>query len=484
MPQILTLAGYKSFWAQRGASRADHPAEFIWEGIDGTRIPAFLLPNTYALFYGSPGSLDQFNAFTQQRWNSLNPHATGPNRVALAGADVTEPDDSLPQMIGQYQKQPKPALNLRFGTPTEYEAAVAKHAPLSVYKGELNPIFQGTFSSRIELKQMHRLLEQRLTLAEKLACLSNMLGTPADSGLIWRGWEPLLFNSAHDLASGVMTNGVYADTLRGFDFSRRIADDAVDTNFNALASRVDTRGDGIAAIVFNSLGWPRTDLAELTVGFSDPGVQQLGALDPAGNAAPLQMISETRYADGGIKTADVAFIARDVPTMGYATYRIVPRAATAPGAAFLTAKPDGLENEFYRLTLDPKTGAITGLRVKEGDWEVFRAPANVVTRQEDKGDFWSLYRGLNGAQKLFIADKEAVPQTGQAKFSNEFTAGDPPKVAGGPVFAEFNLFHAFDDGTFATRVRIYAGSRRIDLRTQLVNRQRQVRYQALFPTTI
>ena len=54
MPQLLTLAGFKSFWFQRGVNRPDHPSEFLWEGIDGTRIPAFWLPYSYGLLYGSP----------------------------------------------------------------------------------------------------------------------------------------------------------------------------------------------------------------------------------------------------------------------------------------------------------------------------------------------------------------------------------------------------------------------------------------------
>src|SRR5206468_7732335 len=39
-------------------------------------------------------------------------------------------------------------------------------------------------------------------------------------------------------------------------------------------------------------------------------------------------------------------------------------------------------------------------------------------------------------------------------------------------------------GTYATRVRLYSGLRRIDLETTLVNNEKYVRYQALFPTSI
>src|SRR5262249_17376797 len=47
MPQLLRLAGYNSYWFQRGVPGSGTRSEFLWEGIDGTRIPAFWLPMSY-----------------------------------------------------------------------------------------------------------------------------------------------------------------------------------------------------------------------------------------------------------------------------------------------------------------------------------------------------------------------------------------------------------------------------------------------------
>ena len=54
IPQLLKLGGFKSFWFFRGVPRQDFPSEFFWEGLDGTRIPAFWLPHGYGLFYPNP----------------------------------------------------------------------------------------------------------------------------------------------------------------------------------------------------------------------------------------------------------------------------------------------------------------------------------------------------------------------------------------------------------------------------------------------
>jgi alpha-mannosidase len=483
MPQLLRQAGYKSFWFSRGVPRPDHPSEFLWEGLDGTHIPAFWLPHSYGLLYGSPRDLPRFRNFVKQRFDLLAANAHGgADRVGLSGVDVSEPEEHLAPLVERYNRQENRPLTLRLAVPTDFEAVTARRKDLPVFKGELNPIFQGTYSSRIELKQWMRTMEQLLTTAEKLGVLANGFGTPVEDRAVWRAWEPVLFNETHDLASGVMTDHVYDDTVRSYEFARRLADELVDTRWEPLAARIDTRGDGIPVVVFNTLGWPRTDVAEVTLGFADRGVRDVGLVDDAGRSMPVQVLEATRHGDGGLKTARIAFLARDIPALGYGTYQVVPRPAarseeSAPGPG------NRLENEFYRVTLDPLTGAVTSLLVKPEGWEVFDGAANVVARETDRGDLWELYRGLDGGSKIAMTRKQPVPRPGTATLSSEFP-GKPGTVRGGPVLSEFRVAHPFANGTFATTVRLCAGVPRVDIATTLVNNEKFVRYQALFPTTI
>jgi len=81
MPQLLKLGGYKSFWIQRGPADPNTPSEFLWEGIDGTQIPTFWLPQSYALTYGSPAELPAFSEFFQQRFAAIAPYSRGRGRV-------------------------------------------------------------------------------------------------------------------------------------------------------------------------------------------------------------------------------------------------------------------------------------------------------------------------------------------------------------------------------------------------------------------
>ncbi|MFH1264354.1 MAG: glycoside hydrolase family 38 C-terminal domain-containing protein, partial [Planctomycetota bacterium] len=344
----------------------------------------------------------------------------------------------------------------------------------------------GAYSSRIELKQWTRSLETLLLTTEKLGVISGLLGRPRDMHPIWAAWEPVLFNQAHDLASGVMTDHVYDDTIQSYHFTKRLGDELVEARLRTLLANIDTRGEGVPLVVFNGLGSPRTDVAEVKLGFSQPGVLGLKLLDPDGSAVPAQLLDGERYGDGGLRVARILFLARDVPAMGYSVYRAVP-VASAEQSSLGEGKAieaDAIENEWCRLTFDRATGAMTSLVVKPGDWELLSGPANVVTCQHDAGDLWELYKPLDGGSRIAMKDRQPVPQPGETKFSNLFT-GEPGSLVTGPVFSQYEVTHPFGEkGEFATRVRLYAGLRRIDVHTEIVNHEKHVRYQALFPTTI
>ena len=486
MPQVLRLAGYNSFWFSRGvADRGKMPSEFDWQGLDGTRIPAFWLPHSYGYLYGPPRDLPRFTAFMKEHWEGLAPFSHGGDRVGLAGVDVSEPEIYVPDLVEQFNRQPNLPFTLRLGVPTDFEAAVAQRKEKPVITGERNPLFQGIYSSRIELKQRMRESERLLTSAEKLGALANWLGAPTDSGQTWRAWEPALFNVTHDLASGVMTDPVYADTVRGYDFSQRLAEELIEARLGAVLSRVDTRGMGVALVVFNTLGWERTDAAQGDVGFAEGGVADFELLDAAGQAVPAQLLEAEHYEDGGLRRVKFAFVARAVPALGYSVYHVVSRksAAEAKTTAVQTNGMVALENDNYEVKVDSTTGALASLRVKRGDWEALAGPANVVARETDNGDFWELYHNLDGGQNVTMTRPLNVPQPGQAHLSNQ-EAAKSGTVRRGPVFSEIEVSHPFGANTLGSRVRLYQGLGRLDFETRILNRDKFVRYRVLVPTAL
>jgi len=501
MPQLLKLAGFNSFWFFRGVEqRKNMPSEFLWEGLDGTRIPAFWLPFAYGHLYGPPGDLPGFSDFVQNRYDALSPFSRGRDRVGLAGVDVSEPELHVAALVDQFNQRTNKPFTLRIGVPTDFEDAVARRSDRPIITGERNPLFQGIYSSRIELKQTMRETERLLTTAEKFAALANWSGARTEhrlqsaemhiedsvDAMILRAWEPALFNVTHDLASGVMTDAVYQDTVRGYDFSQRLGREILETDLAALTSQIDTRGDGVATIIFNTLGWLRTDLAQADVGFAETGVHDFNVVDPGGKSVPAQLISAEHFADGGLKRIKIAFTAQNVPALGHAVYHVVPRRAkaeTPTGSEKISGNV--LETDFYRVAIDLATGALTNVFVKRRDWEALSGPANVVARETDKGDFWELYKNLDGFQNVIVTRPLDVPKRGRAEFSDEATTNRiSASILRGSVFSEYNLKRPFGTATFATTVRLYSGVPRIDFETKILNNSKAVRYRLLVPTSI
>ncbi len=344
---------------------------------------------------------------------------------------------------------------------------------MQIITGELNPIFQGTYSSRIELKQRTRELETLLSTAESLGALLAGLGVATEQGDVWRAWEPMLFNQAHDLMSGVMTDHVYEDTLRGYDFSKRLAEELVQTRLQDIIDNIDTRGDGIPLVVFNSLGWVRSDFVVTRISFTDPAVSGVTLLDSNDQPVPCQLLEVQYFDDGGMLQADVAFIARDIPAMGYAVYHVLPGTASTAAPASVAPETPVLETEYYRLELDGAGGAITALHVKEEAWDALAGPANVVAMESDHGDLWELYRPLDGGSNIAMTIRHDPPQQGTATFSTGQTAG-PGTLTRGPVFAEFTVSHPLGEGEFHTTIRLYHGLRRIDIRTRILNQNERL----------
>ncbi len=486
MPQILRLAGFNSVWFQRGVPRIDFPSEFIWKSLDGTTIDAIWLAQSYVNLSRVPETEKEFATFVEREFNELTPNMEGEkNRVGLAGMDVQNPQEILPELVRGYNKNSGRPFDLKFAIPTEFEAVVRKRTNRQTYSGELNPVFQGIYSSRIELKQKLRDVETILTSVEKTSAINELLGRKTDSDLLWKAWEPTLFNQAHDLMSGVMTDHVYADTVRGYEFAEQLGKELLEENLDYISGQINTTGDGVAVIVFNSLGQVRDDITEADIAFLETGMNSIILSDETGTEIPVEIMSLEKYDDGSIRAARIIFVAKQIPSLGYKVYRLKGKKERAADANQGTVPENQIENEFWKITIDLFSGAITSVFDKTLQWEVLKAPANVVSRQYDGGDFWELYHNLTGGMVQNTA-KQSAPTTDKERLSNQrLYRGTKGTIRRGKVYSEFSVNHGFGAANkFSTRIRLYAGVKRIDINTTLYNTEKFVRYQVMFPTSI
>jgi alpha-mannosidase len=129
-------------------------------------------------------------------------------------------------------------------------------------------------------------------------------------------------------------------------------------DLNALAGAVNVAGRRV--VVFNPLPWKRDGI----VAFSNAGAAFGAVRDVETKAvAPVE-------ANGD----QLRFLARDVPPLGYRTYVPVEAQAAAPRAT-VDAQAAMMENDFFKVCLDPTKGVVVSLTDKRTGQEMVDSTA-------------------------------------------------------------------------------------------------------------
>ena len=156
--------------------------------------------------------------------------------------------------------------------------------------------------------------------------------------------------------------------------------------------------------------------------------------------------------------------------------------AVAAGQSTQVVDEGSIENEFYRARFNLWNGDVTSLVMKAGNWEALSGPVRVA-REYDGGDFWELYGTLNGGRFTAMHKPVPGPRAAFTQWSSDFVGGNG-STRPGPVFSEFRITHPLGKNQFSTRVRLYNGLERVEIRTEIVNQEEFVRYRAVVPTAV
>lgn len=510
-PQLFAGCGCDAVFFQRLGDRGS-PTDFRWRGIDGTALRSVWLAGGYAVFWPCPSNPHEFAAMAEKRLAFLEAQCSPGPLLALTGADIAAPDPQLAPLVEAFNAS-QDRWELVFSTPSRYlaesDAAARERAKdggagLPVLEGDRNPVFTGCNSARIQVKQLNRELETALLDAEKLEAAAWMVGAAPASGSaaapapILDAWEPVLFNQFHDIICGSHVDSTYRAALGRFAIAADLAAARRAADLSTLAASIDTAGPGMPVILFNTLGHPRREPVEATVTFVDGSAREVEVRSSTGATVPSDLLQAERYGDGSLRKARVLFVTDEVPAFGWEVYRILPADRTGPATDVRGSEPGGMrlnhdvgwiENAHCRVGFDLWTGGITSLsvRVPGGEpWEAIAAGsgANDVLREQDYGNFWTYNGPCKGDAFNPEPDRQPLPgpSTPGAAFVTRFF-GDAV-VRAGRAHAEVAIDRPFGTGHHASRVRLHAGLPRIDVVTDLLNREERVRYRAVFPTTL
>ncbi len=515
MPQILKKCGFKYYAFSRGAP-GKIPTEFYWEGIDGSRILTHWMAGTYVAGWIPPSggeTLQKVGAelpyvtrallrFQSLRWLPVSlmggmeklektfrlfmKLASTKNILFPNGADFIPPQPQILSITKEWNKKKKDAKAV-LSTPSSFFRSVeATEKELPTVSGEFNPVFQGTYSSRIGIKQKNREAENRLLTAERFAALASVLGATYPEADLKEATRLLLFNHFHDIICGCGVDEIYNDTVKQFEESIKISKRTLEKSLVHIAKRIDTRGEGTSIIVFNPLSWIRTDVAKVEVSFVKPGVKFFSIKQYAGKDVPFQVIGEERYPDNTLKLVKVVFLAQNVPAMGYKTYFVIPEEKPLKLETALEAGSNTIENEFFRVTVDHlHGGAITSIYDKENGKETLNTKqyfGNALVSETDVGDLYEPNGSADGFATVNTLKIEPLPTSESAEFSSDHRAF--VLIEAGSVMAKITVTGQMEDLAYEQLITLYRGIRRIDVKTKFTFSGKHKRVRICLPMNV
>ena len=254
-------------------------------------------------------------------------------------------------------------------------------------------------------------------------------------------------------------NGETTDsTFRAkYDYARDTGRQLLGSAAGSIAARIRTfPSKGLPLVLFNSLSWRRSAPIHTTVTFA-PGEfrQGLALYDASGRIAPLHILSVARHSDQSIQSAEIVFIAHDLPPVGYTTFYL--RRAPHVVVADTTSQPLGfLENRHYKVTF----GA-GGVR------QIFdiKLQRDLLTSEKFLGGELFTMQSV-GEDAGEWSEPQQPTMEGFDKLSHH--APEWRLVESGPVRRVAELRQEINHVSVAQRVILYAELKQIDFETDLL----------------
>lgn len=388
LPQILVKSGMKGFLTQKLGSNevTRFPYSiFWWEAPDGSRILTYFPPSGYsnsvnrteligqlAMLQGRHGVKEDFVIF------GVGDHGGGVTRGHLDRAFALKKDKASPNVV--------------FTTAEKYFDHLhdlAKTLAFPTWNDELYlEHHRGTYTTQANNKKNNRRCEQLLMDTEKLASIAQTkFGAPYPAAKIFSsGWYQVLFMHMHDILPGSGIRKVYQDSDKDYAEVYRSTGAMIRGAMDKIAAGVRTEGPGDPLFVFNTLSWTRDAVVEEPVTGLTAKAQ---VVDPNGNI----VLSQVTQKNG---TPHILFVARNLPAVGYAVYRVFPRGGAkskkSANASDLASTSGTFENSFLKMTYDATTGNITSIydKILKREFIDPGKQANLLQAFKDTQNAWEI----------------------------------------------------------------------------------------------
>ena len=463
LPQLLAKAGLGAyiFFRPNPYEKDLHGGMFWWEAPDGTRVLAHHPPGHYP--HPDDEVRERIRAHAAEclpgladvaSFYGVGNHGGGPTRAQIAGILAADADPGMPRVV--------------FGRLDEFFSRVREaRDDFPVMRDELQHHSRGCYTAHSGIKRWNRECEALLGEAEAFAALASELAEkPYPRAELEAAWRGVLYNQFHDILAGSALPEAYEDARDLCGEARSLAGRARWSALQALARRVDTRGEGQAVIAFNpvprSAQWPI--VMEIPFEFADASY----AVARSDGSPVLSQVVQGSAMTG--TRAGRLLISEELPPLGHRLYFVrkiegEARRGRAPKGV-LKADATSLENDRWRLEVDPEAGHIARLCDKLHGLEVFRGPAAAALVMDDPSDTWGheivSYRDLCGRFEGACVHVDEL----------------------GPVRAALRVTSTFGSSSLQQTFRLYRGSSRMEVELEVDWHERMRMLKLAFPINV
>ncbi len=344
LPQIMSKCGVKYFMTQKlswNQINSFPHQSFWWQGIDGTKVLAHMLPEETYNSPASPRALAK--AERNYKDSAGSSHALMLFGIGDGGGGPGEEHlerlDREKDLAGLVPVMQEKAVD--FFAKWEKDADA-----FATWSGELYlEKHQGTLTTQARNKRFNRKMELALRDCEMLAALAQTAGHAYPQKELVAIWQEVLLYQFHDILPGSSITRVYDESLARYEQLLARTLQLAAAAEQKLIARIDTSALQKPVVIFNSLSWPRRQWLSLS-----------------GNWMQVT-----------------------VPACGCAL--VDEQLAGALAVAGLSCDGKVLENEFLRVRFDGD-GAIASVYDKQAGRETLAGKGNRLAVWFDDGDAW------------------------------------------------------------------------------------------------
>lgn len=436
----------------------DKPTPFWWESPSGKRLLAFradhyMTGNFWGIHTGSFQILEkELLKYLEDLESREYPY----DRIAVQYSGYYT-DNAPPSTIGcnvirlwdEKYEWPK----LRSATAKEFPAYIkASHGKnLPVHRKAWPDWWSDGFGSAARETAAARRTQSELIANQALLAMARLRGTPvppSSTAKVDKITDAILFWDEHTMgaAESIREPLVENSIVQWAEKSAYVWEAAKEVRIlqeaaMGLLQPHVPRAEVPTISVFNTLNWPRSGIAEVYIDHQIlPPEKTSRFIDEQGVEIFAQ--ASRSLADGTYWHLQV----NDVPAIGYKTYRIETSENKMERTEEFQSGEDIIENDYYRISMDTRTGAVARLYDKhlgieladrESPWQIGQFIHETISNRAQLEQFH-----LVSAQRNPLRNVAVQKKTNGPLWQSLNVTGETPTAQGNTPFqCEIRLYH-------------------------------------------